>query len=207
MFVRPALLSKYFSDSWHPHFDPETDPASKPPADPPADPAKPAPSSPPKGRTVPEGAVVFESQDAFEAALKERLERAKASAATAAAEEEAVKQGDFRKIVTEQYTPLKKEVEEKLNPELERWRTLAQEEVTALQTSLPDNLKDLMPTGVALDAQLEWLRKAKKAAGDQKDPKRGNDPKDPDPKGTSATQALEKLKQTMQLNPIYQSIR
>ena len=195
MFVpgRFSLFSPLRSQ--HPFFDGEEDP---PASDPPKDP----PKSETKTKTVPLGAVVFESQGKLDEVIRDRVERAKEAAALEAKEAEAKEQGDFRKIVEEQYSPLKARVEKELEPELETWRKSAEDEIKVLEADLSDDLKDLMPEGMSLQGKLVWLRKAIRKSSSGK-PKDGNSPKDPDPKSTAREQNREKLRERMALNPIY----
>lgn len=156
---------------------------------------------------IPAGAVFFETQDAFDAVMKERVDRAKTKAEEDARTAEAARQGDFKKIVDEEYIPLKTRFENDVTPELERWRSLATTEVKAIADSLPADLKDLMPDTMPLDGQLAWLRKAQRRADAEKGAakKEGNNPKDPPVKGSERDSKLEQMKRQMGLNPLYKS--
>jgi hypothetical protein len=178
------------------------------PKDPPKDPEK--PKDPPK-EDAPKVFRSFSSQDDLDNFVKDRVQRAKDEADAKAREDEAKKQGDFKKIVDEEYEPLKAKHKEATD-ELEEYRKEAQREVDDLKAKVPADLLELIDLdGLSLTQQREKLRKAviladkdkKDDTDESKKPKDGNNPKHPDPKSRLGDDLAKRATAAMQRSGLY----
>lgn len=194
----PFLFSLAFSG---PFFDADPDPGGgggdkekKDPINP--DPAKPKEEDKPKVPTV------SLTQKELDDLIKERLDRAKSAWDNDIKTKKDEEQGEFKKIVEEEFKPLKDKVEKELTPEIEFYRTRTDAQISSLLKDLPAEVQALMPENMNRQNKLDWLEKAAKLkAADKK--KDGNNPRDPDPEGTDKEQLLERTKRRMLQNPIY----